>query len=262
MMDFAILSRVVAILITPGNLLLWAMLAGAILLFTRRASTGRILVLLAAVAGLAIAALPLDAWLARPLEDRFPRRTLPDRINGILILSGGPNVTVFSARGVPAPDSAEGRLVAAADLARHHPEARIIFSGGIAPVIGGAAPETIVARSLLAQMGIPSDRITLEDRARNTWENFIYSKALARPRPGDAWVVVTSALNMPRAMAIAEQQCWPVLAWPSDYISSGRPERVGPIDFAGRLSALDTVMHEWLGLAAYRLTDRAGPCVR
>jgi uncharacterized SAM-binding protein YcdF (DUF218 family) len=261
-MEFAVLSRVAAILFTPGNLLLWVMLAGVALLFTRRASAGRILLLLAAVTGLAIAVLPLDAWLARPLEDRFPRRALPDQIYGILILSGGPNVTVFNARGVPAPDSAEGRLVAAADLARHHPEARLIFSGGIAPVIGGAAPETIVARSLLAQMGIPPDRVIWEDHARSTWENFTYSKALAQPRRDDAWVVVTSALNMPRAMAIAARLCWPMLAWPSDYISSGKPERPGPIDFAARLSTLDMVAHEWLGLAAYRLTGRAGPCIR
>lgn len=260
-MEFAVLSRIAAILFTPGNLLLWVMLAGAVLLFTRRARLGRILLLLAAAAGLAIAGLPLDAWLARPLEDRFPRRTLPGRIQGILILSSGPNVTVFSARGVPAPDRAESRLVAAADLARRHPEARLIFSGGIAPVIGADAPETIVARSILAQMGIPPERVTWEDHARSTWENFIYSKALARPERGDTWMVVTSALNMPRAMAVAERLCWPMLAWPSDYISSGRPERLGPVDFAGRLSALDMVTHEWLGLAAYHLTGRAGVCV-
>jgi uncharacterized SAM-binding protein YcdF (DUF218 family) len=261
-MEFAILSRIAAIIFTPGNLMLWALLVGVILLLTRYVRTGRILLLLVALVALSIAALPVDAWLARPLEDQYPRSPLPAHVDGILVLSGGPNVKVFTARGVPAPDRSEGRLLAAADLARRYPEARLIFSGGIAPVIGGPAPETIVARSVLAQMGIPPDRVTWEDQARSTWENFTYSKALARPRRGDAWVVVTSALNMPRAMAIAERVCWPVLPWPSDYISSGRPEEFGVIDFASRLSALDIVAHEWLGLAAYRLTGRAGPCIR
>jgi len=260
--DFAVFSRIAAVIFTPGNLLLWALLAGSILLFTRWSRTGRILLLLAVLAALSVAILPLDTWLARPLEDQYPRPALPDRVDGILILSGGPNVTIFDARGVPAPDRSEGRLLAAAALAHRYPQAKVIFSGGIAPVIGGSRPETVVARSMLADMGVPPTRVVWEDRARSTWENFVYAKALAKPRPGDVWVVVTSALNMPRAMAIAQRVCWRVLAWPSDYVSTGKDERPGAPDFAARLSALDMVAHEWLGLAAYRLTGRAGNCAR
>lgn len=259
-MEFAVLSRIAAILFTPGNLFLWAIAIGVVLLFTRYARAARILLMLAAAGAVAVAVLPLDAWLARPLEDQFPRRALPGHIQGILILSSGPNVVVFSARGVSASDRSESRLMAAADLARRHPEARLVFSGGIAPVIGGALPETVVARSMLAQMGIPPDRVTWEDHARSTWENFTYSKALVHPRQGDIWVVVTSAINMPRAMAIAERMCWSVRAWPSDYISSGKTEKLGPIDFASKLAGLDVVAHEWFGLAAYYLTGRAGDC--
>jgi uncharacterized SAM-binding protein YcdF (DUF218 family) len=101
-----------------------------------------------------------------------------------------------------------------------------------------------------------------EGRARSTWENFTYMRALVHPGPHQTWIVVTSALNMPRAMAIAARLCWPVLPWPSDYVSTGRSEKPGVTDFAGRLSGLDMVAHEWLGLAAYRLTGRAGACVR
>lgn len=261
-MEFAVLSRVAAVLFTPGNLLLWGLLIGVALLFTRRNAGARMLLAAVGIMALLIAALPLDAWLARPLEDRFSRLVLPAHVNGILVLSGGLNVTVFTARGVPAPDSTEGRLVAAADLARQHPEAKLIFSGGIAPVIGGSRPETIVARNVLAQLGVAPARVIWEDRARSTWENFTYAKAIAKPGPGDVWIVITSALNMPRAMAIAERVCWPVLPWPSDYVSSGKPEKLGVPDFAAHLSALDMVAHEWLGLAAYYLTGRAGACVR
>lgn len=259
-MEFAVLSRVAAVLFTPGNLLLWGLLIGVALLFTRRHAVGRVLLSIVGVTALLIATLPLDAWLARPLEDRFSRPMLPAHVNGILVLSGGLNVTIFTARGVPAPDSAEGRLVAAADLARNHPEARLIFSGGIAPLIGGSRPETIVARNVLAQLGVPPARVVWEDHARSTWENFTYAKGIAKPKPGDVWIVITSALNMPRAMAIAERVCWPVFPWPSDYVSSGKPERLGAPDFAARMSALNMVAHEWLGLGAYYMTGRAGTC--
>lgn len=260
-MEFAVLSRLSAILFTPGNLLLWALLVGVALTFTRHVFAARVILVFTAIAALLVAALPLQAWLARPLEDRYPRGPMPPLVSGILVLSPGPNTTIFAARGVPATERS-GRFLAAADLLRRYPAAKLVYSGGIAPLVGGAEAETIVARNLFAQMGIPASRIIWEESARNTWENFTRSRALVTPRPGEIWIVVTSAINMPRAMEIAARLCWSVLPWPSDYVSTGKSENLGVIDFAGRLSELDTVAHEWLGLAAYRLTGRAGACVR
>ena len=54
-MEFAVFSRIAAILLTPGNLLLWAFVAGVIMLFTRHTRAGQLLlsltVLAAAMAG-------------------------------------------------------------------------------------------------------------------------------------------------------------------------------------------------------------------
>ena len=43
--------------------------------------------------------------------------------------------------------------------------------------------------------------------------------AMAVPKPGQRWVLLTGALHMPRAVAIARQVGFPVVPWPTDYLT-------------------------------------------
>ena len=56
-----------------------------------------------------------------------------------------------------------------------------------------------MARELEA-LGVAPERITIQD-ARATRSRMPPSPARSRPKPGDRWLLVTSALHMPRAMA-------------------------------------------------------------
>ena len=96
----------------------------------------------------------------------------------------------------------------------------------------------------------------MEPRARNTYENILFTKALVKPRPREVWLLVTSAIHMPRAMAIARKLDWPMLPWASDYMTAPHG---APVDFdiAGNLSNLDFAVHEGIGLLVYRLTGKA-----
>ena len=49
-------------------------------------------------------------------------------------------------------------------------------------------------------------RITTEDRSRNTDENVRFSKRLVDPKPGETWLLVTSAYHMPRAVGAVPRQ--------------------------------------------------------
>jgi len=61
---------------------------------------------------------------------------------------------------------------------------------------------------------------------------------------------------MPRAMAIARKLNWPMLPWPTDFMTGPNSSR-DIWDITSNLSQLDYVMHEWIGLAAYRLSGKA-----
>jgi hypothetical protein len=80
-------SKVFWAVATPGNLLL-LLLAGLLAQANGRRRGFR-LALDAGLALLVIAALPLDDWLAAPLEARFSTPTLPAQIDGIIVLRSG-----------------------------------------------------------------------------------------------------------------------------------------------------------------------------
>jgi uncharacterized SAM-binding protein YcdF (DUF218 family) len=125
----------------------------------------------------------------------------------------------------------------------------IALGGAIDPEL---TAETDGARLLFAELGLDTSHVIFEDRSRNTYENAVFSKALAAPAPGETWLLVTSASHMPRSVGIFRAVNWPVVAFPVAYKTGGPYE----IKLAGHLLRLDLALHEWIGLVAYRLLGR------
>jgi uncharacterized SAM-binding protein YcdF (DUF218 family) len=173
------------------------------------------------------------------------------------VLGGAISPDVSAARDVVKLGDAAERITATVELARRYPDARIIFSGGSAALLFDQLPEAPFAAKELEALGIDRDRITAEDQSRNTVENAVFSRLIANPKPGERWLLVTSAFHMPRAMAVFRAAGFPVEAYPVDWRTRG------PVDLlrlseslTEGLARTDTAAHEWVGLAAYRLTGR------
>jgi uncharacterized SAM-binding protein YcdF (DUF218 family) len=207
---------------------------------------------------LLVAILPLGAWLLLPLEERFDRpEPMPERVDGIILLGGAVQPSLSAARGVPALNDLAERLTAFLALARRHEDARLVFTGGSGALFGSPMSEAEVARDLLEGLGLPPERVTWEDRSRDTYENAVFSLALAEPRAGETWLLVTSAMHMPRAVGAFRAAGWPaLLPYPSDYLTKPRPDLLD-FDLASGLFLLDRAAHEWTGLVAYRLMGRS-----
>jgi uncharacterized SAM-binding protein YcdF (DUF218 family) len=207
--------------------------------------------------GVAICALPVGNWLALPLEDRFPiPKTLPEHIDGILVLGGGEDRDASRTHGVAAMHAGVLQLLTATALLRTHPEAQLYFSGGGASVIVTHPTEAEIARVLLVEMNADMSRVHFEDKSRNTWENFVFTKRLADPQPGQNWLLVTSALHMPRSMGITREIGWPMIAYPTDYTTSRLGAVANLLMTSSNLAELDAAWREWLGLAGYHLTGK------
>ena len=253
---FFIVSKIFWMLVAPSHWLGLVVLAGALCLFLGRLRAARILAV-AAVALLVVAGmLPLSGYLIRAIENEYPRTAWPAHVDGILILGGGYNTWVLRTRHAPATNGTAYRLTEAYAAARHYPQARVVFSGG-SGILGGADwSEAESARYVLTGMGLEPSRLVLEPHSRNTDENIRFSKELVKPKPGETWLLVTSAVHMPRAMAIARRNGWPMLAWPSDYITGPQIGGVG-FNIGGNLALTDFAVHEAIGIIAYRLTGKA-----
>ncbi len=254
---FFLLSKTAALLLAPSNFLLLVALAGLVLLFTRWQRAGRGLLTTSLLLFLIIGYLPVGALLNHVLENRFPPwnpgRGAPD---GIVVLGGVINPLLSRARGEVSLSGAVERITAIATLARAYPKARIVYAGGDASLLADRGAEANYLYPLLDLFGVPRTRVMLETRSRDTYENALFSKALVKPKPGERWLLVTSAQHMPRAIGSFRRVGFPVEAYPVDWHSFPR-WHFGVFDtFARGLWATDAVVHELEGLVAYRLTGR------
>lgn len=255
---FFLLSKTLGFFALPSNLLISLGLLGAILLATRFAPAGRRLlvasVLLLAAAGWS----PLGNALLLPLEQRFPAcdaaRGAPD---GIVVLGGAITAYVSGGRGVPVLNEAAERLTTAVELARRHPAAKIVFTGGSGSLLYDEASEAGFALALLQELGVERARIRADGRSRNTADDARYAKEAAAPKDGERWLLVTSAYHMPRAVGAFRRAGFPVEACPVDWRTHSRADALRPFGSLGDgLRRTDTAVREWIGLLAYRLSGR------
>jgi uncharacterized SAM-binding protein YcdF (DUF218 family) len=255
---FFIFSKVLWFFAWLSNVLIAVGLVGLVLLATRFTRLASWLVVtslvLIAVAGLS----PLGNVLISPLEERFPpwdaSHGAPD---GLVVLGGVISTDVSAVRNVVALDETAERLTVAAELARRYPNVRIIFAGGSGALLFEDVAEAPFGVRQLENLGVAPERITAEDKSRNTIENAEYSRRIAKPKPGERWLLLTSAYHMPRAMAAFRLAGFPVEAYPVDWRTRGPIDMVRPFPLlADGLRRTDTAVHEWIGLLAYRLTGK------
>lgn len=172
---------------------------------------------------------PIGYWLTMPLEDRFPpwQGGSQPVVDGIIVLGG----------------EAGERITILAELTREFPQAQLVYTG---------PGEDSAAEALLkkfARLGGDRERVAMERRSRNTFENAVYSRKLVKPNSNERWLLVTAALHMPRAIGCFRRVGFKVEAYPTLYTSR---DTLG----SEALIRLDAAMKEWIGLVVYRLTGR------
>ena len=251
-----VLSKLLVPLETPSDLLLLILSLGLLAAGSGRyRRMGAAMITLATLVFLFVTLFPVSAWVTVPLENRFPRpQALPDHVDGIIVLGGAIDPVTTARRGLPALNSAAERMTEFVRLAKKYPAAQLVFSGGSGHLNLQRAnfTEADSARIFFDQQGLDRAGMIFENKSRNTYENVIFSKALAKPSAGQTWLLVSSARDMPRTVGIFRKAGWPVVAIPVSYKSDWPHSFI----LADNLSDLDDSTHEWLGLLIYRLTGK------
>jgi uncharacterized SAM-binding protein YcdF (DUF218 family) len=243
----------------PTNFLMCLALLGALLSATRLARVGRRLMVLSVVLLGLCAFSPLGGLLLYPLESRFPpwdpSRGAPD---GIIVLGGPIDADLSVSYDTPIVHSAPDRLFAGAGLARRYPNARVVFTGGSPNLISNDAREADYAGAIFEELGVDKSRLIVERRSRNTLENALFTKAMVEPKPGERWLLVTSAYHMPRSVGLFRKAGFPVEPYPVDWHVG--PRLIDALSFstiAGEgFARTDTAVREWLGLLAYWMSGK------
>jgi uncharacterized SAM-binding protein YcdF (DUF218 family) len=252
---FFVVSKLVQGFLVPSHFIWLIGFLGVLLLFSPWRRGGAGLCAASILMTLFFSIAPLGDMALSKLEDRFPIPELVSAPTGIIMLGGTTDLPVSAARRTIALIGSAERLTETAALAIRFPTARIVLSGGVGDLINTqTVTESELGRKFLVQLGIPESRITIEEKSRSTAENAEYSLALIKPKPGETWLLVTSANHMPRAVGSFRAVGFNVIPYPVDFRTIGHG-----IDWSmgGGLGKLDAAEHEWIGLVAYWLTGRS-----
>ncbi len=257
-MLYHVASKIYGMIAAPGNLLIILVVIGLILMWTPWRRAGRILVSIAAGLLVGIAVIPWSGVLLTPLENRFPHpHELPQEVAGVIVLGGSASLSLSVARNQPVLNNNAERLTNFAVLAARYGSSVLVFTGGSSALIAGTDREADIAMKMLEEIGLDTSRIIFERDSRNTWENAVNTLKLVPPQTGQKWLLITSARHMPRAMGAFRRAGWNVMAFPVDYRTSGSFSIRPRFNFLAGLIGLRDGLHEWVGLAVYRMLGRS-----
>src|SRR5262249_9989316 len=153
-----------------------------------------------------------------------------------------------AAHDTPVIRFAPDRIVAAAELARRYPNARIVFTGGSANLISNDAKEADFAVEIFEALCIDKARLIIERRSRNTFENAVFTKALVAQKLGERWLLLTSGYHMPRSVGLFRQAGFVVEPYPVDWRVGAGADVFAFSQTAGEgLARTDTAIREWIG---------------
>lgn len=246
-----VLKQFLKQLILPPTL--WLILLFAVLIFWRRRWARKLLfatlcLIFALHSGL------VSHALLYPLESRYAPIIDPSQAepyDAIVVLTAG----LIPAEGlIPFPSMDEHmfrRLDEAWRLYSIRPKP-IIVSGGHVNPFTPPMNENQIARDYLARWGVPTSDVLAEDRSRDTFESAIEVEKLLRQKGWKRYLLVTSAIHMPRSMLAFDSNAPQPIAAPGDF-SLGKL-RLTPLDFfpsEGAAKRTYFSLHEYIGLANY-----------
>lgn len=250
-----ILSKLLSALTQPVLwLALWWALALILLGRRRRQALAMLWSGLAGLGLLGFQALP-DALL-RPLENRYPvpPAAAVSRHVGVIVLGGGvERPETFLARGQVPLGAAAERMTVPLALLRDYPTLELVFAGGEGRLLTSGVTEAELARAFFREQGVDLGRVRFDAASRTTRENVREVVKMLGARCQEPWLLVTSAWHLPRAMAEFEALACRVTPYPVDFRTAAS---TAWSEYSLAVSVLrwQLALHEWLGLAAYRLT--------
>ena len=260
-MSFLFLSKLLPLFIYPLGLSCILLLA-ALLLSYKRSRLAFVPILLALIILLIAGNVRVSNFLVKSLEWRYlPISKLP-QAEAIVVL-GGVTRNVTFPRVIPDLNERGDRLLYGAKLYKDGLAPLIILAGGRIQWFGGGNSEAKDMASILELMGIPPNAVILEPKSLNTYQNAFYTKEILQAKGINHILLVTSAMHMPRSLAIFKKQGINAIPAPTDFLVS-KQELSEPnysiesqilsfIPKTGNIDLTTQVMKEYIGTLIYRL---------
>lgn len=208
-----------------------------------------------------------NTWVAstltRSLEWQYlPAETYP-QVEVIVVLGGSTGSAIYPRQLVDIGGAGD-RIIYAAHLYQEGYAPNLLLTGGyITWMAERQAPANDMAE-ILKMLGVPEEALWYETDSRNTYENALYTRKILQEKGIERIILVTSAMHMPRAVLLFENQDFDVIPAPTDYnITQADWDRLWEINLTtqlfnflpsvGNLSDTTAALKEFMGTVIYGL---------
>lgn len=251
-----ILKKVLSpFILPPGIFVLILLFTGFRFILKRYLKVGLVNLLLGMLLWLSSIS-PVSDAMFRGLEGGVK---IPENPQGdvIILLGGGiydgsPDI---SGIGVPS-DGMMGRIVTAVRLQKKLNLPVIVSGGRVYKHINSA--EAVIGKRFLIDLGVPPNKVIIEDKSRDTFENALYSREILERHNYKRPIIVTSAFHMRRAVISFEKVGIDVTPFPAMF-KTWEDKDYGWVDYLpNSMEDTKTALHEYLGLLYYTLKPSKG----
>ena len=218
------------------------------------------------VTALLVLLLSSNAWVSTLLMQSLEWRHLPPQsiptADAIVVLGGSTRPADAPRPWVDVMESGD-RVLHGAQLYKEGKAPKLIFSGGRIPWKGGGPPESEDMAQIAMALGVPEADIIQEPTSLNTRQNAVNVQAILEKENINRILLVTSAMHMPRSLAIFKKLGIDAIAAPTDFQVSERVVAeirgtrqailLSLLPDAGHLADFTRAMKEYIGLVVYRL---------
>ena len=228
-------------------------------LWRSEATRGRLILLTLGFGLMLVLSLPAVSYLALgSLEWSFPPlKSSPGEAEAIVVLSGSYKLPNSVQQEAVLGSDTEQRCLNAADVYHRVKPMPVVVSGGaIDPTLAAPSPAELM-RDMLMKLGVHAGDLMLEPNSRSTYENAVECRKLLGHLGIRKIILVTEATHMRRAALCFRQQGIEVV--PAACHHRATDFEFSVLNFLPSSNAADDIsesIHEWLGLAWYRLRGR------
>ncbi len=254
-------KKLVAPFLDPFLICLELLLAGLVVLwFTRHQRLGKWLITISFALIVVLGQGSLPAYFVEQLESQYLPLDLTSFAHQSILPP--PPIVVLSGGHVPDPTvpltsqisrSSLVRLIEGIRLHQALPGSILVLSGG---PVSHSVPEAETMAEVAQSIGVNRADIVVETVSRNTAE---HAEQLQGLLGEERFILVTSAVHMPRTMRLFEKWGMRPTPAPTDHLVVKVRRRFSPymlIPAAGGFTYASTAIHEYLGLAWAKLRGK------
>lgn len=202
-----------------------------------------------------------NGWVADALVRSLEQQNVPTgklpKADAIVVLGGATRAATAPRPWVDVSEAGD-RPLYAAYLYQRQQAPLIVLSGGRVDWKDGGPSEAEDMAQLIEAMGVPAKAIRQERTSLNTYQNAVNVKPILEAEEIDQFLLVTSAMHMPRSLAIFRKQGMNAIAAPTDFLivpeeSSLESFLLNLFPDASNMKRTTLALKEYIGLCIYKL---------